>query len=53
MAVVALPQGSDLVWASLEEPPQGSNSLQVERLGAASGASAWSVNLAVPGESFA
>lgn len=51
--VVALPQGSDLVWASLVEPPQGSNSLQVERLGAASGASAWSVSLAVPGESFA
>lgn len=50
--VLAIDAGQDVLWAFLEQPPQGDRTLHVERLDASTGAVGWSTSIPAPLESW-
>lgn len=50
--VAAIEAGQDVLWAFLEQSPQGDRTLHVERLDAATGAVGWSASIPAPLESW-
>ena len=51
--VAAVDAGQDVLWAFMEQTPQGDRTLHVERLDAATGAVGWSTTIPAPLESWA